>query len=328
MDNPNQPNWEKQTIEKIALAGIKEQRCSRRWGIFFKAVFFIYLTFIIWSLFFKAQVQYQGYDVFGRRANSDFSGHIALVRLSGVIIAGTPASAATLNETLYRAMDDKNVKGVLLLVNSPGGAPAQSSEIYKTIRALKEQYNKPIYTAVSDVCTSGCYYIASATDEIYADRSSIVGSIGVISQTFGYAEAAKKIGLDPRTFTAGSNKDFLNPSKPLKEKDVMFIESLLNDLHQNFISAVKKGRGDRLSNNPDLFSGLFWVGDKAKKLGLIDGFATPLEVAKKMGDYPVYDYTYKSSLEKFLVKFGEVTEKAISGSLNHLLLSSTKIDFK
>lgn len=321
------PNWEQRTIERIALDGLKEQKRSRRWNIFFKALFFIYLTFIIASFFIKAK-NTPTYDAFGQKTSIISGEHIALVRLNGVIAAGELASAENLNTTLRKALSDKQVKGVLLLANSPGGSPVQSSEVYKTIRSLKKEYQKPILTAVADTCASGCYYIASATDEIYADESSVVGSIGVISQSFGYGEAAKKLGIDPRTFTAGTNKDFMNPARPMTEKEVAFLKSLLADLHQNFIKAVKAGRGERLADNPELFSGLFWVGEKAKQLGLIDGFATPVEVAKKIGDYPVYDYMSQDPLEKVLKKIGVEAENAVSGGLNQVLAPKNQLEFK
>ncbi|PID66227.1 MAG: signal peptide peptidase SppA [Gammaproteobacteria bacterium] len=322
-----QPNWEQRTIERIALEGIKEQRRSRRWRIFFKILLFVYLTVIIASLFIQAK-QAPAYDIFGQKTTLLAGEHIALVRLNGLIAAGEPANAEGLNATLRKAMSDDKVKGVLLLANSPGGSPVQSSEVYKTIRALKKQYKKPILTAVSDSCASGCYYIAAATDEIYADESSIVGSIGVISQSFGYGEAAKKLGIDPRTFTAGENKDFMNPARPMTDKEIAFLKTLLEDLHQNFITAVKAGRGGRLANNAELFSGLFWVGEKAKNLGLIDGFATPLEVAKKIGDYPVYDYMSPDPLEKVLKKIGVEAENAVSGGLNQVLSQKNQLEFR
>ncbi|MBS9778311.1 MAG: signal peptide peptidase SppA [Gammaproteobacteria bacterium] len=321
------PNWEQETIERIALAGIKEQKRSRRWNIFFKFLFFIYVTFIIVSLSMKSGTK-PHYDLFGQDTKSMAEGHIALIRLSGVISAAEHANAELMNSTLRRALSNKNVKGVLLLANSPGGSPVQSSLIYETIKTLKEQYNKPIYTAVTDVCASGCYYVASATDEIYADHSSIVGSIGVISQSFGYGDAAKKLGIDLRTFTAGKNKDFLSPARPLRPDEIEFMQSLLDDLHQNFISAVKAGRGDRLADDKRIFSGLFWVGEKAQKLGLVDGFATPVEVAKKIGNYPIYDYMAQDPIERVLGKFGVQAENAIGEGINKALAPSTELKFQ
>ncbi|MBS9781234.1 MAG: signal peptide peptidase SppA [Gammaproteobacteria bacterium] len=326
-----QPNWEQRTIERIALAGIKEQKSSRRWNIFFKILFFVYLTFIIGSFFMKAK-NTPTYDIFGQKTSVVTDKHIALIRLNGVIAPNELASAENFNATLRKAMSNDDVQGVVLLANSPGGSPVQSSEMYKTIRALKKEYNKPILTSIGDVCASGCYYVVSATDAIYADESSMVGSIGVISQGFGYGELAKKLGIDLRTITSGENKDFMNPARPMTEKEIAFLKSLLSDVHQTFITAVKKGREDRLSDDPELFSGLFWVGEKAKKLGLVDGFATPVEVAKKIGDYPVYDYMSQDPFEKVLKKIGVEAENTVSGAvssgLNHALSPKSQINFK
>lgn len=321
------PNWEQRTIERIALEGIKEQKRARRWGIFFKFLFFIYISFIIASFFVKGKDS-PTYDVLGQKSHLLTDEHIALIRLDGVIAADKEANAQSFNATLSKAMSDDKVKGVLLLANSPGGSPVQSSQMYQTILAVKEKYQKPILTSVTDVCASGCYYVVSASDAIYADESSIVGSIGVISQSIGYAEAAKKLGLDPRTFTAGDNKDFMNPARPLTEEEVQFLKDLLNDMHQSFVRAVKNGRGQRLSTQAEVFSGLFWVGDKAKNLGLIDDFATTLEVAKKIGDYPVYDYMPKSPLEKALKTIGLQTQHVVSDGLQQALFPGQSIQFK
>ncbi|PIE46056.1 MAG: signal peptide peptidase SppA [Gammaproteobacteria bacterium] len=322
-----QPNWEQRTIEKIALQGIKEQKRARRWNIFFKILFFLYLTAIVASFFIQSK-EAQTYDIFGQKSDRQHSQHIALVRLKGTIAADEAANAEALNSTLRRAAANHRVKGILLLANSPGGSPVQSSVIYKTIREIKKNTRKPILTVVTDVCASGCYYIASASDEIYADESSIVGSIGVISQSFGYGEAAKKLGLDPRTFTAGKNKDFMNPAKPLKPEDIAFIKTLLDDLHQNFIQAVKTGRGDKLADNPDLFSGLFWAGKKAQALGLIDGIDTPAGVAKRMGNYPVYDYMQKDAIEKVLEKLGVEAKTAVTNGIHQAVIPNNRIEFK
>lgn len=327
MDTQQRPGWEQKALENIALAGIKEQKRSRRWNIFFKFLFFVYLTFIIASLVSQKQ-NTPSYDLFGQETNTGSQEHIALVRLQGAIAGNEAANAEAINSTLRRAAAKAEVKGILILANSPGGSPVQSSLVYKTIQAVRADSNKPIITVVADVCASGCYYIASASDEIYADESSIVGSIGVISQSFGYADAAKKLGLDPRTFTAGKNKDFLNPGKPLNPEQVDFMKALLDDLHQNFIQAVKTGRGDRLTDDPDLFSGLFWTGKDAQELGLIDGIATPLEAAQKIGNYPIYDYRRKDPIEKVLDKIGVQAQAAIGNGINSALAPSKSIEFK
>lgn len=326
MDPTQRPNWEQRTIEKIALASIKEQKRTRRWSIFFKLLFFAYLTFIIIAIVVKSK-RTPMYDTFGQQTTLLTGEHIALVRLNGVIAADEMANAESLSATLRQAANNEEVKGILIVANSPGGSPVQSSLVYKTIREIKAQQHKPILTAVTDTCASGCYYIVSASDEIYADESSIVGSIGVISQSYGYGEAAKKLGIDPRTFTAGKNKDFMNPARPMTDDEVAFLEKLLEDLHQNFISAVKTGRGERLKSNPDLFSGLFWAGNRALELGLIDGLATPEVVAKKIGNFPVYDYSAQDPIEKVLKKIGAQTEQSVSNGLQEAMMPKQQLKF-
>lgn len=311
-------NWERKTLEKVALASIAEQKRSRRWNIFFKILFFLYLTVIAVMLFNKSN-KLPTYDDMGNAIKGKDRAHIALVRLEGTIAAGENANASKLTATLRRALEKDTVKGVLIQANSPGGSPVQSSLVFKTIQQLKESTGKPILTVVTDVCASGCYYMVAATDEIYADESSIVGSIGVISQGYGYAEAAKKLGIDLRTYTAGKNKDFMNPARTPNADEITFLQQLLDTLHDNFINAVKMGRGTKLSDNKELFSGLFWTGDQALQLGLIDGIATPQAVAAKIGDYPVYDYAPKAPLEKVLETFGAEAEQAISGSAVRIL---------
>lgn len=327
MNAPQSPHWERRTLEKIALEGIKEQRRARRWNLFFKILFFVYLTIIVVSLFLKAD-RTPKYDAFGQTTAPVSKAHIALIRLNGVIAADKAANAEDLSSLLRQAASKDTVKGILLLANSPGGSPVQSSIVYKTIEALKKQYKKPILTVVTDTCASGCYYIVSASDEIYADESSIVGSIGVISQSYGYGEAAKKLGIDPRTFTAGENKDFMNPARPMTASEIAFLKNLLDDLHHHFIDAVKAGRGERLTDNADLFSGLFWTGEKAQSLGLIDGIATPVTVARKIGDYPIYDYSASDPIEKVLKRFGAEAQQAVSSGIDEVMTPQNHFELR
>ncbi len=309
-------------LQTIALASIKEQRAKRRWKIFFSLLFVIIFIFILSSVFKGANVS--RYDDFGNKITQVNAEHIAMVELKGVISDSEMASSKRLSATLRSVAADDNVKGILIVANSPGGSPVQSSLIYQTIRDIK----KPVLVAITDMCASGCYYIASAADVIYADKSSIVGSIGVISQSFGYQEAAKKLGIEPRTYTAGKNKDFLNPARKPTEKEIAFLKTLLDKLHQNFISAVKAGREDRLADNPEVFSGLFWDGEQALLLGLIDGIATPQMVAKKIGDYPVYDYSARSPLEKMLRELGQTkVSSTLQGVVTEVVTGAIKQTF-
>ncbi len=315
---PPGADWERSAIEKIALAGIAEQRKHRRWRIFFILLFFVYLTVITVALFRRADLQ-PDYDIMGRAIDPTSREHIALVRLSGVIADDKEANAEALSALIYKAMAKDSVKGVLIEANSPGGSPVQSSLVFQAIQDAKQRFHKPIKTVVTDMCASGCYYIVAASDEIYADKSSIVGSIGVISTSYGYREAAKKLGIEPRIYTAGENKDLLSGARELTPKEIAFLKQLLDKLHQNFIAAVKAGRGERLGDNPELFSGLFWVGGEAKQLGLIDGIATPQAVAKSMGDYPVFDYSEKSPLQQVLKDMGAEAEQAVGTGIQQAL---------
>lgn len=319
--------WEQQAIEKIALASIKEQRSGRRWKIFFTFLFFIYLTAIIAMLVGKSE-RASVYDVLGQKVGDHSHKHIALVRLRGGIADDEKANAARLSKALRLAASKEDVAGILIEANSPGGSPVQSSLVYQTIGEIKAEFDKPIKTVVTDVCASGCYYIVSASDEIYADKSSVVGSIGVISQSLGIQAAAEKLGLEPRIYTAGKNKDFMSPAREPTAEEIAFLEKLLNELHQNFIDAVKTGRGERLSDNPELFSGLFWTGQQAKALGLIDGIATPVTVAKSIGDYPVYDYMQQSPIEQILSNLNAETQRIVSRSIEQLFSPETGVEFK
>lgn len=319
-----QPDWAQKTLEKVALAAVVEQRRARRWGIFFKFLFIVYLLLVSLIVFggkhsAKSSVDALGNPLLGLAEQSE---HIALIKLDGVIASDKEGNALSLMKSLNEALQDDSVTGVILLANSPGGSPVQSSMVYEAIARFKAKYHKPIYTLITDTCASGCYYIVSGTDKIYADASSIVGSIGVISQFYGYEEAAKKLGIEPRTYTAGDNKDFMNPTREPRPDEVAFLKEMLDAIHQQFIESVKKGRGDKLADDPRLFSGLFWTGKQAQSLGLIDGLRSIDEVAKEMGDYPVIEYNKEELLEKMLrnfavqsgFNFGSAVKNAVTGS--------------
>lgn len=266
-------NWERDLLEKVALAAITEQTRARRWGIFFKSLIFVYLFAIF------------GVAVYPKLSNEHHSlkgdGHTAIIDLTGQIGEDKDANADSIIEGLRDAIEDKHTKGIILHANSPGGSPVQSAYVYDEIRRIKKEHPAiPIYTVVSDMCASGCYYIASASDKIFVNPASLVGSIGVIMDGFGFVEGMQKLGVERRVLTAGSHKAMLDPFTPRKESETMYMQSLLNQVHQQFIQAVKMGRGVRLKETPDLFSGLVWSGEEAKKLGLVDDFATQKEIAK------------------------------------------------
>ncbi len=268
-------NWERELLEKVALAAVTEQTRARRWGIVFKSLMFVYLFAIFGvAIYPKLDGSHQG---------SKGDDHTAIIDLMGEIGEDKNANADSIIEGLRDAVEDKHTKGIILHANSPGGSPVQSAYVYDEIRRIKkERPNLPIFTVVSDMCASGCYYIASASDKIFVNPASLVGSIGVLMDGFGFVDGMQKLGVERRLLTAGSHKAMLDPFTPRKENETIYMQSLLNQVHQQFISAVKVGRGTRLKESPDMFSGLVWSGEEAVKIGLVDDFATQKEVAKNI----------------------------------------------
>ncbi len=296
--NQSDPSgWERDLLDKVVMASLKEQRRSRRWGIFFKTLTFGYL-FLILGLFVWSD----------KLAVSDptVKEHTALVEVKGVISSDSKASADKVITGLRNAFEDKKTKGVILRMNTPGGSPVQSRYINQEITRLKEKYpDIPVYAVVVDMCASGGYYIAAAADKIYADKGSAVGSIGVLINGFGFVDGMQKLGVERRLLTAGENKGILDPFSPLQESDKEHIQGMLSQLHQQFIDTVKEGRGDRLKSDehPEIFSGLFWSGEEAKKLGLVDEFGSSSYVAREViGVEEIVDFTVK---EKYWDRFAE-----------------------
>ena len=291
----NSSNWERGVIEKLALEALQEQRRARRWGIFFKALTFAYLTFLLILLL----------DL--RRTDAFAGKHSALVDVAGVIDAKGGASADNINSALLSAFKDKNTQGIILRVNSPGGSPVQAGIIYDEIQRLRDLYpNIPMYAVVEDVCASGGYYIASAADKIYVDKASLIGSIGVLMDQFGFVDTLEKLGVERRVLSAGENKAFLDPFSPLEPRHVDHAKALLGEIHQQFIEVVRKGRGKRLKESPELFSGLIWTGTKSIELGLTDGLGSVDYVAREViKAEQVVDYTQKENIaERFAKRFG------------------------
>ncbi len=298
-------HWERGLVERVITSSINENRRARRWGIFFKLAGFSYLFALLWL--FAA-------DAVTNKVTSDKE-HTALVDVRGIIAPDTKASADKIVEGLRDAFKDKNTKGVILRINSPGGSPVQSGYVYNEILRLREKHEDiPIYAVIADMGASGAYYIASATDAIYADKASIVGSIGVLMNGFGFVETLKEIGVERRLLTAGVHKGMLDPFSPMSEHDETFIQGLLNKLHQQFIAAVKKGRKDKLKDNPDIFSGLFWDGEEGLELGLVDGFGSSGYVARELvGAEKVVDFTPK---EDFLKRFSDQLGTSVAAGFN------------
>lgn len=300
MDNaPQSPNntpaWERQTLEKLAFASLEEQKKHRRWGIFFKSLGFIYLIVVL-----VAVVDW------GTGAEHQ-ERHTAMVNLHGVIEAKGEANAEKLIAALQGAFEEKNSVGIILRINSPGGSPVQAGMVNDEIRRLRAKYpEKPLYAVVEDLCASGGYYVAAAADKIYVNKGSIVGSIGVLMDGFGFTGVMDKVGVERRLLTAGENKGFLDPFSPQAAKHKAHAQLLLDDIHRQFIDVVKAGRGSRLKETPDTFSGLMWTGVQSVEMGLADDFGSVDSVARDViKAEKVLDYSVKDNIaERFAKRLG------------------------
>jgi protease IV len=292
----NDGQWERGLIEKLATAALKEQRRARLWGIFWKLLTFAYVTFVI----VMAMDWKGGADVSGGK-------HTALVEMQGVIAPGSESSAERVMLALQSAFKDKNTQGVVIRINSPGGSPVQSQNIFDEIRRLRLKYpDIPLYAVVEDLCASGGYYVAAAADKIYVAKGSIVGSIGVRMDNFGVVGLMEKLGVERRLITAGKNKAILDPFLPEDPAHKQIAIDLVTEIHNQFIAAVREGRGKRLKETPDMFSGLIWTGAKSVELGLADGIGGLDYVAREViKAEDVVDFTQKENLaEKFARRFG------------------------
>ncbi len=314
MSDSGDSNWERNILEKVALAAIAEQRRGRRWGIFFKLLGFAYVALIL-----GAFVDWGG----EAKKFGDGEKYTALIRMNGVIQAGGDASGENVIEALDSAFEDKGVAGVILMINSPGGSPVQSSMINDEIVRLRAKHKTvPLYVVVEDVCASGGYYVAAAADKIYVNKGSIVGSIGVLMDGFGFTGTMEKLGVERRLLAAGENKGFLDPFSPLVASHEEHARQMLGEIHQQFIDVVRKGRGNRLKETPEMFSGLMWTGAKSIELGLSDGYGSVDSVARdvvKAED--IRDFTVKLNIaEKFAKRFGTTMGEGLVGSLSRFNL--------
>ncbi len=280
--------WEREAIEKLAFAAVTEQRRARRWGIFFKSLMFVYLSVVLGIGMYPTFKQSFG--------ESSGEGHTAVININGVIAEGKEANAESIIKSLRNAVKNEDTKGIILHVNSPGGSPVQSSYIYDEIRKIKANNpDLPIYAVASDICASGCYFIVAAADKIFVNPSTLIGSIGVIMDGFGFVDTMKMLGVERRLVTAGAHKALMDPFSPAKGEEKKYMEDLLAQVHQQFITAVKNGRGDRLIENEDTFSGLVWTGEQGVKIGLADDFGTDDSVAtdiigaKKRVDFTIQE---------------------------------------
>lgn len=303
----NTSGWERETLEKLLFATLQEQRQSRRWSTVFKALGLLYVGITLWLV----GKPMRDFD----RGDSKF--HTAVVDVSGMIAPGQQSSADNIIEGLRDAAEDSGTRGIILRMNTPGGSPVQSAYVYDEIRRLKKlKPELPIHAVVADMCASGGYYIAAAADRIYVSPASIVGSIGVIMGSFGFVDTMKKLGIERRIMTAGAHKALLDPFAPVDPVAKKHLESVLAEIHRQFIDAVKRGRGDRLKETPELFSGLIWTGEEGIRLGLADALGSTRQVAEEViGAKKLVNFTPEENLlERFSRRLGTTLAAAVAGS--------------
>src|SRR4051812_47439288 len=308
MTDSTDPNWERELISRLANDALIEQRRRRRWGIFFKLLTFGYITFLLLVMV----------DWSSRAELSGGKKHTALVELNGIIAPGTDGSAERITTALQAAFKDKNTQGVIVRINSPGGSPVQAQTIYDEMRRLRKKYpDIPLYAVVEDICASGGYFVAAGADRIYVGKASLVGSIGVLMNGFGFTGLMDKLGVERRLITAGAHKGFLDPFSPARDDETAFAKQLAEEIHQQFIAVVREGRGKRLKETPDMFSGLIWTGQKSIELGLADGVGSLDYVAREViKAEDIVDYTEKENLaEKVAKRFGASAAAAFTESL-------------
>jgi protease-4 len=308
------PGWEHEVMEKLVFAAVTEQRRTRRWGIFFKSLMFAYLLVILVIAVYPRLKS--GIGDAGDQ-------HTAVIKIVGVIAEGEEANAESIIKGLRNAIKDKGTKGIILHINTPGGSPVQSADVYEEImRTRKANPDIKIYAVVSDICASGGYYIASAADKIYVNQASIVGSIGVIMNGFGFVDTLKKYGVERRLLTSGSHKALMDPFSPINKRETEHMQTLLNQVHQQFIDAVRQGRGERLKESPEIFSGLVWTGTESVKLGLADDFGNDDFVAREIvGVEKRVDFTLQERLlDRLTGKLGASFGRGFSSFIQGMTL--------
>jgi len=292
-ENSSDGKWQRDVIEKLATSALAEQKTARRWGTLFKGLTFAYL-FVV--LLMALGVMHDG--------KKSFEAHTALIDISGVIEAGGEVNAEAVMNSLHEAYESKGTKGIILRINSPGGSPVQAGIINDEIRRQRKLHPAiPVYAVVEDICASGGYYIAAAADKIYVDKASIVGSIGVLMDGYGFTEVMKKVGVERRLMTAGENKAMLDPFSPVNPKHQALAQAMLNEVHEQFKTVVRQGRGARLKESPEVFSGLFWSGEQSIKLGLADALGSADYVAREIiKQEEIVDFTYQEDITSRIAK--------------------------
>ncbi len=287
-----QPGWERATLEKLAFSALVEQRSARRWRNFVRLSWLAFLVFLVWVAVMR-----------GAPIPEASTPHTALVEIKGEIASGGEASAEVVINAARAAFEDEGARAVVLLINSPGGSPVQAGIINDELRRLKAKHGKPMYAVVEETCASAAYYVAVSADRIFVDKASIVGSIGVLMDGFGFTGLMDKLGVERRLMTAGENKGFLDPFSPQTDRQREFTQQMLDKIHHQFIDAVKAGRGNRLKETPETFSGLFWIGQQAIELGLADQLGSLDFVAREIvKSEDIVDYTRRDNLAERLAK--------------------------
>lgn len=302
--NSQDNRWQKDVIEKLAMSSLSEQKAARRWGIFFKILIFVYLFTVL--AYAVGWVVKDGKAVIGK--------HSALINISGVIMPGGEVNAEAVMGSLAEAYDNKGTKGIILRINSPGGSPVQAGIINEEIMRQKKLHPKiPVYAVVEDICASGGYYIAAAADKIYVDKASIVGSIGVLMDGYGFTGAMEKMGIERRLLTAGENKAMLDPFSPVNPEHKAYAQMMLDEIHEQFKTVVRQGRGKRLKETPETFSGLFWSGEESIKIGLADALGSADYVAREViKQEEIVDFTYQENFaDRFAKRLGASIAKNI-----------------
>jgi protease-4 len=303
----DQNNWERGVLEKLAMSALQEQRRARHWNIFFRTLTFVFLFIVLFIV--------MGWSSSKETALTTGK-HTALVDLQGVIASDSAASADNLIPSLQEAFKDRGTQAVILRINSPGGSPVQAGQINDEIRRLRAMYPAiPLYAVVEDICASGGYYVAVAADKIFVDKASMIGSIGVRMDGFGFTGIMDKVGVERRLVTAGANKGFLDPFSPVNPVQQEYAKQMLAEIHQQFIDVVKQGRGKRLKETADTFSGLVWNGQKGVEMGLADGYGSIESVARDVvKNETIVDFTVKEGFADRLAKrFGAGVVSAFPG---------------
>lgn len=312
VSGPADKSWERDALERLAFAQVKEARLRRRWGIFFKSCTLALVLFVLWQVF-----------DFGNAEMESVGPHTALVEIDGTIEAGNgTGSAEKVVTALNNAFADTHAAAVVMRINSPGGSPVQAGIIFdEMLRLRRDHPNVPLYVVVEEMCASGGYYIAAGADKIFVNKASIVGSIGVLMDGFGFNGLMEKLGVERRLLTAGENKGFLDPFSPQTARQKEYAQGMLNEVHQQFIAAVREGRGKRLKETPEMFSGLFWSGARAVELGLADGFGTVDTVARNVVKAEdIVDYTVHEGLpERVLKRFGAAAATGVIQTFSHAM---------